>query len=195
MARPKKATAQDTRTLAIDAADALLHQHGYLGVSMDAIAEAVGIRKASLYHHFPAGKDELILEIANRSSDEGARCFTQALESNGGIRSQLTELARAIIGKRQQDYAVLRDAMRFMASEHQTHIYQEFYNGQFKHLHTALEQAVARGELQTHDTERSTWAFLNLLSEMKLREDETSSEELVEFIVTLMLHGLQHNGL
>jgi AcrR family transcriptional regulator len=154
MARPKKATAQDTRTLAIDAADALLHQHGYLGVSMDAIAEAVGIRKASLYHHFPAGKDELILEIANRSTSEGTLCFTQALESNGGIRSQLTELARAIIGKRQQNYAVLRDAMRFMASEHQTHIYQEFYNGQFRNLHTALEQAVARGELQKHDTER-----------------------------------------
>jgi AcrR family transcriptional regulator len=190
MARPKKATAQDTRTLAIDAADALLHQHGYLGVSMDAIAEAVGIRKASLYHHFPAGKDELILEIANRSTNEVAFSFTQAL-SNTDIRSQLRELARATIGKRQQDYAVLRDTMRFMATEHQIQIYQQFYDGQFKPLHSAFERAIARGELAKHDTERSTWAFLSLLSEMKVREDETSSEELVEFIVTLMLNGLE----
>jgi AcrR family transcriptional regulator len=194
MARPKKTVIQDTRTLAIDAAGALLHQHGYLGVSMESIAKAVGVRKASLYHHFPAGKDELILKIADRSTTQAALYFTQALESNTGIRAQLTSLAQVIIGKRQQDFAVLRDAMRFMKTEHQAHIYQQFYEGQFKNLHVAIEQAVARGELPKHDTERSTWAFLSLLSELKLREDEASNQELVEFIVTFTLNGLSHNA-
>jgi AcrR family transcriptional regulator len=193
MARPKKTASQDTRTLAIDAADALLHQHGYLGVSMDAIAEAIGVRKASLYHHFPAGKDEIILEIADRSTTEGALSFMQALESSNGIRAQLTSLAREIIGKRQQDFAVLRDAMRFMANEHQTHIYQQFYNGQFKPLHRAIKQAVTQGELRKHDTERSTWAFLSLLSELRLREGETNGGKLAEFIVALMLSGLEQD--
>jgi AcrR family transcriptional regulator len=190
VARPKKRDSQDTRTLAIDAADALLHQRGYLGVSMDEIANLVGVRKASLYHHFPAGKDEIILEIANRSATQVALSFTRALESENDIGNQLKQIARAILGKRQQDYAVLRDAIRFMDASHQTHIYQQFYNGQYKPLHNALEQAVKNGGLREHDTEQSTWAFLSLLSELRLRDGDTNNEQLADFIVSLMLNGL-----
>ncbi len=191
MARPKKTASQNTRALAIDAADALLHQRGYLGVSMDEIAKLVGVRKASLYHHFPEGKDEIILEIANRSTTEVALMFAQALEFNNGIRAKLEQIARAILGQRQQDYAVLRDSTRFMDKSHQIHVYQQFYNGQYKPLHLALEEAVTRGELRVHDTQQSTWAFLSLLSELRLRDDETSNEKLADFIVTLMLNGLE----
>ena len=65
MPRPRREDAQDTRTLALGAARDLLHQYGYLGVSMDAVAERVHVRKASLYHHFPEGKEQLVLLIAD----------------------------------------------------------------------------------------------------------------------------------
>ena len=40
----------------LDAAAALFAERGYAGTTTRAIAERVGIRQASLYHHF-AGKD------------------------------------------------------------------------------------------------------------------------------------------
>ena len=40
----------------------LFRHHGYDGVSLAKIAEATGLGKASLYHHFPGGKTEMVRE-------------------------------------------------------------------------------------------------------------------------------------
>ncbi|NEQ52560.1 MAG: TetR/AcrR family transcriptional regulator [Leptolyngbya sp. SIO3F4] len=40
----------------------LFRHHGYDGVSLAKIAEATGLGKASLYHHFPGGKAEMVRE-------------------------------------------------------------------------------------------------------------------------------------
>ena len=190
MPRPRKADAQDTRSLALEAAHRLLNQHGYLGVSMDAIADAIGVRKPSLYYHFPQGKEQLILEIADDVNAQDAGGFARALESSASVRERLLAVARYVIGERRQTSVVLRDAMRFMTADHQQHIYQRFYNGQYTPLHAALEAGMVNGELRTHDTSRSAWAFLGLLSEMTVAEDESSGEPLAQFIVGLVLDGL-----
>ncbi len=36
---------------------------GFQGLSLSRIAEATGLGKASLYHHFPKGKDEMALQV------------------------------------------------------------------------------------------------------------------------------------
>ena len=46
---------RDTRTRAVEAFTARLATQGYLGVTLDAVAVEVGVRKASLYHHIPGG--------------------------------------------------------------------------------------------------------------------------------------------
>lgn len=190
MPRPRKEHAQDTRALALEAAHRLLNQHGYLGVSMDAVADAIGVRKASLYYHFPEGKEQLILEIADGVNAQDASGFAQAIESATSVRERLLALARYVIGERRQSSVVLRDAMRFMTPDHQQHIYQRFYDGQYAPLHATLEAGVVSGELRPHDLTRSAWAFLGLLSEMTTSEDEPSSEPLAQFIVGLVLDGL-----
>lgn len=40
----------------------LFRHHGYDGVSLAKIAEATGLGKASLYHHFPGGKAQMVEE-------------------------------------------------------------------------------------------------------------------------------------
>lgn len=55
-------TPSDRRTQILDAAANLLAERGYHKTSMDAIALAVGIQKASLYHHFK-NKQALVLAL------------------------------------------------------------------------------------------------------------------------------------
>jgi TetR/AcrR family transcriptional repressor of lmrAB and yxaGH operons len=38
----------------------VFRQRGYDGASLSAISEATGLGRASLYHHFPGGKDEMV---------------------------------------------------------------------------------------------------------------------------------------
>ncbi|WP_432564949.1 TetR/AcrR family transcriptional regulator [Kineococcus sp. SYSU DK003] len=50
----------------LDAAAALFGESGFAATSTRAIADRVGIRQASLYHHF-AGKDEILAELLEAS--------------------------------------------------------------------------------------------------------------------------------
>lgn len=41
--------------------------HGYEGASIAALAESAGLSKASLYHHFPGGKQEMATALINHA--------------------------------------------------------------------------------------------------------------------------------
>jgi len=53
--------ARDTRQKMIERAAILLAQKGLQGASFSEVLEASGAPRGSLYHHFPGGKDELVL--------------------------------------------------------------------------------------------------------------------------------------
>lgn len=55
------ASGMDTKSLIIDTATKLFQQKGYLGVGLTEIINACNISKGSLYHHFPNGKEELLI--------------------------------------------------------------------------------------------------------------------------------------
>ena len=59
---------QDTKTRILNKAAQVFYEHGYKATGVDAIAKAVDITKATLYHHFK-NKDELI-EVSLRLLSE-----------------------------------------------------------------------------------------------------------------------------
>ena len=60
--------ASDTRERIIDTALELFSQSGYLGTSMNDIAQRLGITKAALYKHY-AGKQEILDRIVQRMNE------------------------------------------------------------------------------------------------------------------------------
>ncbi len=59
----------DTRGKILEAAGGLFAQKGFFGVSMQNIADELGITKAALYHHFES-KEGLCFEIMHRAFKE-----------------------------------------------------------------------------------------------------------------------------
>ncbi len=53
-------TTRRTREDVIPEIRDVFRRHGYDGASLTAISEATGLGRASLYHHFPGGKDEMV---------------------------------------------------------------------------------------------------------------------------------------
>lgn len=69
-------SAFSTRDQILHAASDLIQTRSYLGFSFQDVANKVGIRKASLYHHFPT-KEALGVEVL-RAADQGFRSWTVA---------------------------------------------------------------------------------------------------------------------
>src|ERR671936_1703782 len=75
------------RILAV-AAD-LFYRHGIRAVGVEAIAEAAGTNKMTLYRHF-ASKDELVAEYLRQSADKASSLWERlAAQYPGEARGQL----------------------------------------------------------------------------------------------------------
>ena len=91
----KPVAAQSAGELAIlDAAVALFSVHGYDGVSMRRIAEAAGVSKANIYHHF-ASKEALYFAILRHSALELTALIDNLAEGRGPFSERLQAFAGA----------------------------------------------------------------------------------------------------
>jgi len=70
----------DTRERVVEAARELIVTRSYLGFSFQDIAERVGIRKPSLYHHF-ATKEALAVEVVRQASEAFERWTSRMSQS------------------------------------------------------------------------------------------------------------------
>ncbi|MDQ0395622.1 AcrR family transcriptional regulator [Labrys monachus] len=68
-AAPVACAAMRPRDRIVVKARDLFHQHGIRGIGVDAIAEAAGTNKMTLYRHF-GSKDDLIVECLQKAVDE-----------------------------------------------------------------------------------------------------------------------------
>lgn len=73
----------------------LFAERGYEGASMGDLAERVGLRKASLFHHFPS-KDVLYATVLGQLLDAVREAIQHALEAQGSFADRMDALNDAI---------------------------------------------------------------------------------------------------
>lgn len=56
----------DARERVLESAEKLFAERGYQNVTLRDIAQSIGIRHASLYYHFPDGKEEMYVKVTER---------------------------------------------------------------------------------------------------------------------------------
>lgn len=70
----------------------LFRLYGYDGVSLTKISEATGLGKASLYHHFPGGKAEMVQATMDYSQQWFEENVLQVLQQEGEAVERLQEM-------------------------------------------------------------------------------------------------------
>ncbi|HEY9802425.1 MAG TPA: TetR/AcrR family transcriptional regulator [Leptolyngbyaceae cyanobacterium] len=70
----------------------LFRQYGYDGATLSKISQATGLGKASLYHHFPGGKDEMVEAVLNYLENWVKQNILQTLNSPGEPLSRLRQM-------------------------------------------------------------------------------------------------------
>src|SRR5271169_4291293 len=71
------------RARVLAAAGELFYRHGIKAVGVDAIAEAAGTNKMTLYRHF-ASKDELVAEYLRQSAKGADACWSRYEQAHPG---------------------------------------------------------------------------------------------------------------
>jgi TetR/AcrR family transcriptional repressor of nem operon len=80
----------DTKTQILDAAQDLIQRWGANGMSYQHISDAVGIRKASIHHHFPT-KENLIEALIDRYSAHALKVFDGIVKSDATPTEKLRQ--------------------------------------------------------------------------------------------------------
>jgi len=82
----------DTRTKILDSAEELIQSVGMNAMSYKHISDAVGIRKASIHHHFPK-KHDLVNELLKRCQVSYGEGYTSIVEGQDSAPVKLKKLA------------------------------------------------------------------------------------------------------
>jgi AcrR family transcriptional regulator len=152
-----------TRDRLAEHAARLFAERGYHGTSIADLADALGIRKSSVYSHI-GGKDELLAQITLA----GADAFHEALDGLPGDTSpaeRLHQALRAHLGvvDRQLDVAIvwLRE-WRYLPAPARDRFLAERRRYE-QRVRALLQDAVRSGELRADlDLEYATLAFFSL---------------------------------
>jgi AcrR family transcriptional regulator len=106
----------------MQAAADLFYRHGIRAVGVDAIAEAAGTNKMTLYRHFPS-KDELVAEYL-RQAAKGADAAMDALaqkypdDPRAQLKAWLKELAAHVTAGNERGCALANAAIELPQKDH-----------------------------------------------------------------------------
>ncbi|RTR28369.1 TetR/AcrR family transcriptional regulator [Deinococcus radiophilus] len=139
----------DTRQRILHEAGALFVAHGYHGVSMREVAQAVGVTKPALYHHY-ADKETLFVAILEYSLGD-LREIIQAMQTEGDLRGQLGVLVGRLLAQRPDHWVGLQLAaeLKHIAPERRADFEGNYRRVWLGGLGQMIAQAVERGELRT----------------------------------------------
>jgi AcrR family transcriptional regulator len=127
------------RARILAAAGELFYRHGIRAVGVDAIAEAAGTNKMTLYRHF-ASKDELVAEYLRRFAELADTCWDKFAEAHPGdpraqLRAWLIEMAGHLASAGERGCALANAAVELPEKGHPARrVIEEFKLAQHSRL-------------------------------------------------------------
>jgi AcrR family transcriptional regulator len=112
MARTRDAGYEDQRRMILTQAAHLFARQGYAGTSMNEVADACGLAKASLYYYY-RDKYSLLISIAETHVSRLRAVVAEVGESRLAPKQELRELIRRFLA----EYAGARDAHRVLTED------------------------------------------------------------------------------
>ena len=100
-----------SREKILDVAEARFAQRGYAGVGLREVAEAAGLGKSSLFHHFPS-KAALYGAVLDRVLERIELRMNRALSATGDVRARISDAVVGLIDTLAEDPPAARLLLR-----------------------------------------------------------------------------------
>jgi len=196
-ARTKSVVEPEGRERILQEAHALFLATGFAEVSMQQIADVVGMTKAALYYHF-SDKQDLFAHVVEREATRVVLGMRAELEKAPSFREQLLRLAPFIFQAFQADMGrLMADFKRHVTDDRHLHTQEACQGGNLDPvsiLRPYFEAAIVRGELRELDVEIAIVTFLGMIFGMRKFTKQgqagvAPSPQHVGILVDLYLHG------
>lgn len=192
---PESTEPRSGRQRILERARDLFLERGFLDVSMREIAEAAGLRKASIYHHF-ADKEELFTAIILKETTDLRERMEASLDGVSGFRERLTCLTRT------QMHSTRSHSIR-LAEDFRSHIPENRHDemhAELRNLFAIYEQvfadAHAAGEITGIEPSLAASCFFQIVLSLSWDWLETGGpvkpepDELADLAIRIVLHGI-----
>jgi AcrR family transcriptional regulator len=179
----------------IRAATRVFSDRGYHAASMAEIAEAVGIRKPSLYHHVRK-KEDLLFLIHERMIDELIQqtlpVFTSSMTPAEKLRGALT-IAMRFVARHRDGVTVFLTEQRAMSGERWTQLVvkRDSYE---RMVHTIIAEGTASGafiDVPPKIAAKAVLAMANWGYEWFQPDGPLSADDVADTFATIALRGLE----
>ena len=197
MAAARESTAKE-RVLVV--AEKLFSERGYDSVTLRDIAQALNIRQASLYHHFPNGKEQLFVEVTERSLARHRAEQERILAEHAGndLRTQLVELTRWLLTQPPVDLPrMIRSDMPAISEVNAQMLSRAALDSLVAPIERAFAAARERGEVEfsrmPHRERLLAASFLAIVDNARVAERfaRTTAMDMVESMIDVLLNGLR----
>jgi len=178
----------------VAAAARLFASDGYHQVGMREIADALGIRGASLYHHYPS-KSDILYAICLTVTREPVQRQLPLLDAVGTPTRRLAALVRAHVlhlMRRQVEHLVGRHEMNALRPEQRAIVddHRRYYQ---RRVRDTIAAGQRTGEFQVPDPHLATFALLDMLngtSGWYHADGPISAERIADSYAELAIVGL-----
>jgi AcrR family transcriptional regulator len=180
-------------------AKSLFIQHGYHGLAMRQISEAVGVSKAALYYHFK-DKEELFIAILSSNLNEIERAIDLIQSRQISCSEQIVLFVEYVLNQPAEERAIIRLGSQEMAqlSAITRQKFNKTYHDQFTgKLQNIFQDGVAKGEFRPIDPGVATWALLGIMYPYFYPAHSESTPlrpETIRQIISIYMNGVIQSG-
>lgn len=168
---------------------------GFAAVSMQQIADAAGVNKATLYHHF-RDKEDLFFEVVRLGFARANESMAEAINRGDTLGEKLLALAAHLFGSDRSDLNRLSgDMHQHIARERHEKIWKDFMPP-WRHLEASIAEGIERGKIAPVDPAvASRVCFSALIGQVQLAKFNENvappDEALARQVVDMLLKGLE----
>lgn len=186
----------DAKQRVLDMAETFFMERGYNVVTLRDIADELGMRQASLYYHFPDGKEQLYVEVAERAFQRHRVGMEAAIDRAGqDLAQQLRLIAEWFGSQPQMSLASIMHSDVPALSEAGSHqLMNSAYTCIYRPIRAAFAESHQRGETRNVNPDVLTGAFLAIMDGIVFsgnRPGIPTREEMVDDVISVLLDGLR----
>lgn len=189
--------AKVTRKDIIDAATHLFNQSGYHATSMRDIAQAVDLKKPSLYHHFDS-KEDILLAILETGMDQFIGDVEAIVASDESCERKLHAAVDAharLIADNPESAAVFLREDRGLGDDYLAE-YIAKRDEVERLFRSIIQQGIEEGVFRETDVAITTHALLgtvNWMTRWYRPQGRLNASQIADIFCSLFLHGLERS--